>query len=206
VGQSSQSLVEAASRPFLAVLSSVAASIGRSGVHPNVLTAISLVPALAAGVAAAWGAFAAAALLLLVSGVFDLLDGAVARQTGKTSRFGALLDSSLDRLSDAAVPAGMVLYYAPHGGVIILPLLLIVSGFSVSYVRARAEGLQIELPRLWMRREDRMVLLLVGLLLAPLPFPGFAMIGGWTLAVVAILAVLSFIAAGIALGVAARNA
>lgn len=191
---------------YARVLGAVVDVIARSGVHPNALTWISLVPAIAAGVAAAYGNFIGAALLLLLSGVFDLLDGGLARATKQESRFGALLDSSLDRLSDAAVLMGMVLFYAPHGSLpVLIPLAAITSGFIISYVRARAEGLNYDLPRLWMRREDRMAILVVGLFLAPLPLPGIATPSGFTLLVVGTLAVLGFIAAGTALLAAARR-
>lgn len=191
---------------YEAVVSWAVGGIAGTGIHPNVLTVASVFPALAAGVAAAFGSFLGAALLLLLSGVFDILDGALARATGKTSRFGAILDSSLDRLSDAAVPAGLAVFYAPFDKVVIIPVLTIVSGFLVSYIRARAEGLSIELPRLWMRREDRMVLLVIGLLLQPLIVPGLALPGGLTLVTLALLTVLSFVAGGMALAAAARLA
>lgn len=191
---------------YARVLGAVVDVIARTGIHPNVLTWISLVPAIAAGLSAAYGNFVGAALLLLLSGVFDLLDGGLARATKQESRFGALLDSSLDRLSDAAVPMGMVLFYAPHGTLtVFIPLAAIVSGFIISYVRARAEGLDFSLPRLWMRREDRMTILVVGLLLAPFSLPGTSTPAGFTLLVVGILAVLGFIAAGTALLAAAKR-
>jgi CDP-diacylglycerol--glycerol-3-phosphate 3-phosphatidyltransferase len=193
-----------AARLYCDTLSEAAAAVGRTGVHPNTITALSLLPALAAGVAAAWGQFWVAAVLLLLSGVCDLLDGALARGSGKVSRFGALLDSSLDRISDAAVPAGLVLFYAPEGSVVLIPLLMIVAGYTVSYVRARAEGLDIDLPRLWMRREDRMAGMVVGLLVQPLRLSNSAGTADAMLVIIALLALMSFIAGGMALAAAAR--
>lgn len=193
-----------ATRLYRDTLSEAAAAVGRTGVHPNAITAVSLLPAMAAGVAAAWGQFWVAAVLLLLSGVCDLLDGALARVSGKVSRFGALLDSSLDRISDAAVPAGLVLYYAPEGGPALIPVLMIVAGYSVSYVRARAEGLGIDLPRLWMRREDRMAGMVLALVVHPLRLSHSAGIADAMLVIIALLALMSFIAAGMALAAAAR--
>jgi CDP-diacylglycerol--glycerol-3-phosphate 3-phosphatidyltransferase len=193
-----------ARRLYCDALSTAATAIGRTGVHPNTITVLSLLPALAAAVAAAWGQFWVAALLLLLSGTCDLLDGALARGSGKASRFGALLDSSLDRISDAAVPAGLAVFYAPEGSVVLIPVLMIVAGYTVSYVRARAEGLGIDLPRLWMRREDRMAVIIVALLVQPVHLSGSPLVGEATLVIIALLALMSFIAGGMALAAAAR--
>lgn len=197
-------MFEAARRAYESVLSAAAAAVARTGVHPNTLTWTSLVPAVVAGVAAANGAFFFAAILLLCSGLFDLLDGALARSTGKATKFGALLDSTLDRLSDAAVPAGLAVVYAPYGLVVLVPVLLIAGSFLVSYVRARAEGLGMDLPRLWMRREDRMAIMLLGLVIAPIPLPGFAVPAPILLLIVGLLAILSFAAAIAALAAGRR--
>lgn len=190
---------------YARVLGATVRAIARTGVHPNVLTIISIFPALLAGALAANGQFWGAALLLLLSGVFDLLDGGLARATGRTSRFGALLDSSLDRLSDAAVPAGLLLYYAPFGAVLLVPTAAMLAGYTVSYVRARAEGLAIDLPRLWMRREDRMAILVAALLLAPVSPADWPVPAGLTLLGVAVLAVGGWAAAAAALLAAAKR-
>jgi CDP-diacylglycerol--glycerol-3-phosphate 3-phosphatidyltransferase len=199
------SLFEAARKAYESALSAAAALLARTGVHPNTLTWISLIPAALAGFAAAGGAFVLAAVLLVCSGLFDLLDGALARSTGQTTKFGALLDSTLDRLSDAAVPAGLAVFYAPYGAIVLVPVLMIAGGFLVSYVRARAEGLGLDLPRLWMRREDRMVIMVAGLFIAWLPIPGVAMAAPTLLIVVGLLALLSFAAAVAALAAGRRG-
>ena len=146
---------------------------GARGISPDLLTLLALPPAVAAGVAAGFGWFWLAAGLMLASGVMDLLDGALARLSGRETRFGALLDSTLDRICDACVPVGLVVFFAPAlGGWAALPALAMVTGFAISYVRARAQSLQIALPRLWLRREDRFALTLLSLVLAPLGLPG----------------------------------
>lgn len=170
-------------------------AIASTGVNPNALTILSLLPAVLAGFAAATGAFMTAALLFLASGALDLLDGAIARRTGQVTRFGALLDSTLDRISDSAVPVGLVVYFAPQGLVVVIPALAILSGMIVSYVRARAEGLSIELPRLWMRRQDRLAILILALLLGYMPAPGVEMPAFFTLVTLAGLTLLGFAAA-----------
>ena len=199
-----QNLPVWAQGPYETALNALAGVVAKTGIRPDTLTLISLVPALAAGVAAAQGAFVWAALLMLLSGLFDILDGALARLTGQVSRFGALLDSTLDRLSDAAVPIGLVMIYAPHGLAVLVPALAVLSGYTVSYVRARAEGLRFELPRLWLRREDRMALMVLALVLAPVGLPGIALPAPLTLIIFAALAVAGFLAAGHALVTARR--
>jgi len=190
---------------FQRFLEAMADAISKTGLHPNAITVLSLVPAIFAGWAAAEGLFVLAAVLFLASGFLDLLDGAMARQSGRETRFGALLDSTCDRLADAAIPTGLVVYYAPHNGVVVIPVLAIVSGFIISYVRARAEGLNMELPRLWMRRQDRLGLMVLALLLAPVPLTGMNVPAPVTLIIVAILTVLGFAAAVTALMHAAKS-
>ncbi len=90
--------------------------LSRTGVTPNTLTVMGFLVGVAAGVLVARAYFLAGGLVVLLAGAFDLLDGPVARATGKTSRFGGLLDSALDRLSEAAVLAGILAYYVYNGG------------------------------------------------------------------------------------------
>jgi CDP-diacylglycerol--glycerol-3-phosphate 3-phosphatidyltransferase len=164
------------------------------GVTPNGLTYAALLVALASGVAAAMSHFVLAAVLLLVSGALDLLDGIVARAAHRTSRFGALLDSTVDRLADALPLLGLVVACArsPLASAVLVTAMM--TGFAVSYVRARAEGLGIQLPPLFMRRAERLVFLLVALLAGSVSWPGFSgqavMLG-----IIAIMALLSLVAA-----------
>lgn len=153
----------------------------------NALTYTSLVFAGFAGVAAALGHFGIAAALVVVSGLFDLVDGVVARATNTVSRWGALLDSSVDRLADGLPLVGVIAYYADSGLVVILPALAMLGAFSVSYVRARSDALGAVLPPLYMRRAERLLLLtlsfVAGLVMhdGPVPSPllllGVSMLG-----------------------------
>lgn len=154
------------------VLTSIGGALGRIGISPNAITWLSLVIAAASGVAVLQGAFATGAVLLIVSGLCDVLDGAVARATGKTSPFGALLDSTVDRLADALPLVGMMVYFASRPGLALVPALAMLGSFVVPYVRARAEGLGVSLPPLFMRRAERLVLLILSLLLGTLPIAG----------------------------------
>ncbi len=177
--------------------------LARVGVTPNMLTYGALLLALAAGVAVALGHFIAAAVILLLSGLCDVLDGMVARATGLTTKFGALLDSTVDRFSDALPLLGLVVYLAPYGWFAGLPAAAMLGALSISYVRARAEALGATIPPLFMRRAERLLLLAgtlavggIGLRI-PVPHP-FLVLG------LAITSVLSFAAAIAALRAAHR--
>jgi CDP-diacylglycerol--glycerol-3-phosphate 3-phosphatidyltransferase len=164
------------------------------GVTPNSLTYAALFLALASGVAAAFAQYLLAALLLLLSGALDLLDGVVARAGRLSSRFGALLDSTADRLADALPLLGLIVTcsHVPLASMVLV--LAMLSGFAVSYVRARAEGLGASLPPLFMRRAERLVLLLLALMVGAIKLPGFPSQVAM-LSIIAVMGVLSFVAA-----------
>ncbi len=177
-------------------------ALGRAGVTADGLTYTSLLLAAAAGLAAAFGAFALAAGLVVASGLCDLLDGVVARATHTASTYGALLDSVIDRLADALPLLGLVVYYADEGAVVAIPALAMLGGFTVSYVRARAEGLGIRLPPLFMRRAERVSLVTGSLLLGLVALPSLPVRAPLLLVGVALIALLGFVAAGWALHIA----
>jgi CDP-diacylglycerol---glycerol-3-phosphate 3-phosphatidyltransferase len=179
-------------------------ALAQLGVSANGLTYASLVIAAFAGVAAALGHFLAAALFLVVSGVCDILDGAVARASGRATRYGALLDSTIDRLSDAFPLLGLIVYYAGSPAAVLLSAFAMLSSFAVSYVRARAEALGAELPPLFMRRAERFIFLTTSLLLGALPL-GPSLPDRLTLAGVSLMGLLSAVGTVIALRAAQRT-
>lgn len=183
-----------AARSAYASLLELGRWLSRQGITPNALTYVALAFAVGSGVAAAAGAYLLAAILLLVSSVFDLLDGIVARAAQLSSRFGALLDSTVDRLADALPLLGLAVACAETQLAAPLLMLAIVTGFAVSYVRARAEGLGIKLPTLFMRRAERIALLLAALLVGSISVPGFPSQAAM-LSIVAVMAALSLVAA-----------
>lgn len=156
-----------------AVLAALARPLLRLGLSPDHLSIASLGPAFAAALAAAEGAFILAAGLVLASGLCDVLDGAMARAGGCGTRRGALLDSTLDRAADALPLVGLCAALAPHGTAW-LPALTMMTGFTVPYARARAEALGARLPALWMRRPERLLLLVVSMALADVTIPQLA--------------------------------
>jgi len=127
------------------VLDPLSHLLARLGIQPSLLSMIGLFAALAAGAAVAAGYISQGGWLFLFSGPFDALDGALARTAGLESRFGAFLDSFIDRYSEAAVLFGILCWatFRDHPILVLLTFLSMVGSFMVSYARARAGGLNI---------------------------------------------------------------
>jgi CDP-diacylglycerol--glycerol-3-phosphate 3-phosphatidyltransferase len=140
--------------------------LSKTGVTPNTLTVLGFLVSVAAGVLVAKGYFLAGGLVVLFAGAFDLLDGPVARATGKTTKFGGFLDSTLDRLSEAAVIGGILAYYAFNEGTweSLLAFGCFVGSVMVSYLRARAEGLGIKCEVGIFTRAERVIVMSIGLI------------------------------------------
>lgn len=121
----------------------IAAGFGRLGLTPNHLTLIGFGIAVVAALAAAAQSWFAAGVLLIVGAAFDLLDGALARATGHTTRLGAFMDSVFDRAGEAVVYVGILAGLAESGwaGAPLFAAAAMASAFMVSYVRAKSEGL-----------------------------------------------------------------
>jgi CDP-diacylglycerol--glycerol-3-phosphate 3-phosphatidyltransferase len=113
------------------------------------------------------GHFFLGGFLVLLSGAFDLLDGALARASGRVTKFGALLDSTFDRFSEAALLIGLIAHYAAINSYseILLIAAAIVGSMTTSYVRARAEGLGIKCEVGIFTRPERVILLAIGLII-----------------------------------------
>jgi CDP-diacylglycerol---glycerol-3-phosphate 3-phosphatidyltransferase len=132
------------------------------GVTPNMISAVGFAGNVAAAAFAAGGQLRVAGALMLIFSALDLLDGALARKTGTVTRFGAIFDSVLDRLSEAAVLAGLLFHYTQigsHTQEVVLCYAAIIGSLMVSYVRARAEGIGLELREGLFTRAERVILL-----------------------------------------------
>ncbi len=131
------------------------------GVTPNMVSAAGFIGNVAAACLAAGGQFLAAGIVMLVFSGLDLLDGALARKTGTVTKFGAVFDSVLDRLSEAAVLGGLLYHYTDAGRTtpVVLCYAAIVGSVLVSYVRARAEGIGLTLREGLFTRAERVLLL-----------------------------------------------
>jgi len=138
----------------------------KTGLTPNVLTVLGLLLALGVAWILSTGHFFLGGFLVLVSGAFDLLDGALARTSGRSTRFGALLDSTFDRFSEAAVFLGLLAYYANQGShqELVLVGAGLVGSMMTSYVRARAEGLGLTCEVGIFTRPERVIVLAIGLI------------------------------------------
>lgn len=152
--------------------------LSAAGVAPNALTAVGWALALLAGLLFGMGEVRFAGAVMLLAGLFDALDGAVARESGRMSDFGAFLDSTLDRFSEAAVFIGIIFLYAASAR----PLEALGAGaalaFSLltSYARARAEGLGYECEVGVLERAGRVTLLSLAAV------SGLLTIGVWVVA------------------------
>lgn len=147
-----------------AIFSPMARILAQLGISPNHLTVMGLVASTAAGVLVAWGRFRPAGIVLLLAALCDVLDGAVARASNRTSVFGAFLDSTVDRFAEMFFLAGVLVYFIhgePSTLYAVLTFLAAGGSFMVSYTRARAEGLGLTCEVGVMERPERVVLLLI---------------------------------------------
>jgi len=145
--------------------------LGRLGFTPNALTVIGSLLTASVGLLVAQGWFIAAGVCLWLFSLTDTLDGALARATDRVSLFGAFLDSVCDRYAEAAVFFGLLWWYQSSGDLfgVVLSYLAIVGSLMVSYARARAEGVGLQAADVgWFQRPERILLLGLGLLIAPL--------------------------------------
>ncbi len=150
---------------FTKVLGPVAALLVRLGISPDVVTVVGTL-GVAAGALVFYprGQFLVGTLVITLFVFADTLDGIMARSTGRSSSWGAYLDSTLDRVGDAAVFGGLVLWYAGHGNdaaMAALALACLILGSVVSYSKARAEGLGMTANVGIAERADRLVAVLV---------------------------------------------
>jgi len=142
--------------------------LARTPLTPNIITWAGFGITVIAGALAATEHFLAAGIVVLAAGLCDMLDGALARTTGKTTRFGAILDSTLDRLSEAVILISLLSIFVRSQLVAesILAAVALAGSLIVSYTRARMEGLGIECKAGLFTRPERIVILALGLLLS----------------------------------------
>jgi CDP-diacylglycerol--glycerol-3-phosphate 3-phosphatidyltransferase len=154
---------EASKDALLFVLRPLVRLLSTMRVRPDTLTVVGWTLALGAAVLFGLGYARAAGAVMLLGGLFDALDGAVARESNRMSSFGAFLDSTLDRLSESAVFVGLVFFYASSSRPLEAALAGLAMTFSLltSYARARAEGLNISCEVGLLERAGRVVILSV---------------------------------------------
>jgi CDP-diacylglycerol--glycerol-3-phosphate 3-phosphatidyltransferase len=155
---------EKAQKRYYRVMEKVAYPLVSAGISPNHITVAGMLLSLAAGVLFATGAIFWGGMLLWASALMDPIDGTVARLSGKVSRFGALLDSTLDRYSEFFVFFGLMFYFR-GGRMLFVVMLALMGSIMVSYVKARAESLGQKEFRGLMQRPERIILLIAGTVL-----------------------------------------
>jgi CDP-diacylglycerol--glycerol-3-phosphate 3-phosphatidyltransferase len=152
---------------FKKLLEPVARWLGSRNANPNWLTTLGFVLSIFCAYEIAEGKLVVGGILVLLSGLFDTIDGAVARKTGRVTRFGAVYDSTIDRYSEVAVFFGLGFFLIGHQFYFtsIAAVFAIGGSIMVSYIRARAETLGFKANVGLVRRQERVVILGCGLLL-----------------------------------------
>jgi CDP-diacylglycerol---glycerol-3-phosphate 3-phosphatidyltransferase len=164
-------LIERTVRPFGRVLA-------RLGVSPNALTTFGLLLTAIAAFLVARGHYLAAGGVLVLGGAMDTFDGAVARESGRATPYGGFYDAVSDRISDGMILAAVAWSVAARPRLLMLTLAALVAAEVTSYVRARAEAIDLDCSVGLLERAERALLIVLGLLVAPLLEPVL-----WVLAV-----------------------
>ena len=164
--------------------------LAKTGITPNTITWLGFLLSAGGGALIVTRHIFAAGWVVLVAGLFDMMDGALARYTKRVTQSGAILDSTLDRLAEAVLLLSILLLYAREGSIIgiLLVGITLVGSLLVSYIRARAESLDIECQVGLFTRPERVIVLALGLLLSQ--------IDNALIIALAIIAVFSFFTAG----------
>jgi len=149
------------------IIEPIARALAWLGIPPNVVTVTGFVLNIGVGIVLALGYIRWGGVCIILAAIFDALDGTLARIVGRTSRFGAFLDSTIDRLSEAVIFLGLLIWYTRLGArqEILLIYATIVGSTMVSYTRARAEGLGLSCKVGILTRMERTIVLITGLLL-----------------------------------------
>ncbi len=161
----------------------VAQAISRTGLTPNQVTALGFLLNVIAAVLVGYGLFIAGALVMLLGGVLDLIDGALARLTRRATAFGSVFDAVMDRYAEGVVLFGLLIWELNHGKTVepALVFATVVGSFLVSYTRARSEVIKMDVKDGLFTRAERVVLLALALILAGVPY---VLVGAlWVLAV-----------------------
>jgi CDP-diacylglycerol---glycerol-3-phosphate 3-phosphatidyltransferase len=149
--------VEAVTRP-------VGRGLGRTGITPNVLTTLGLLLTALATYLVGSGALVLGAWVLVLGGLMDTFDGAVARATNRSTPFGSFYDSVSDRISDGVILGGLAWFLRDQPRLFVLAVVALVAAEVTSYVRAKAEAIDLECSVGILERAERAILLMIGLL------------------------------------------
>ncbi|OPY81525.1 MAG: CDP-diacylglycerol--inositol 3-phosphatidyltransferase [Syntrophorhabdus sp. PtaU1.Bin153] len=150
---------------------------GRRIINPNILTVCGALLSIAVCCAVSWGNLILGGVVLLASGLLDLMDGALARSSDQVTPFGGFLDSVLDRYSDLLVICGVLVYFMRQNDdmLSIVTFIAAIGIAIIPYVKARAEAASLSCNTGLLERPERIVILLVGLLSSLLSYAVFAL-------------------------------
>lgn len=174
------------------VVDPVARALLRARISPDAVTIAGTVGVIVGAVGfATRGHFIIALIIVTLSALTDLIDGAMARAMGRSRRFGALLDSTMDRVADGAIFGAVAYWLGTHGfrSATVAALLCLVIGQVVSYVKARAEGLGLTANVGIAERPERLILIGIGGLLHGLGIPYALEVTLWVLAALSLITV-----------------
>src|SRR3990172_7577342 len=148
------------------LLDPIVRALSLARIHPNALTSLGLALNIVAAVLFGKGKFFAAGLVVMAAGLFDMVDGRVARVTDRVTPFGAFFDSVIDRYSDMALYMGLLVYYArgERFFYVVLVALVMAGSVMISYARARAESLIPSCKVGFLRRPQRILLIIISAL------------------------------------------
>src|ERR1700722_9678062 len=151
---------------FGRIINAIVSALALSRVHPNVLTFVGLLINIWAAFLFAGGKFRWAGVVVIGAGLFDMVDGRVARETNRVTRFGAFFDSVLDRYSDLGLLVGLLVYYGSinRASYVVLTSVVMTASVMISYTRSRAENIIPTCKVGFLERPERVVLLIIGAL------------------------------------------
>lgn len=155
-----------------AISQPVARAVARTGVTPNQVTMLGFGLNVIAAVLVGYGLLAAGGIVMLAGGALDLVDGAVARLTGRATPFGSVFDAVMDRCGEGAILFGLLIWELNQGRRLQPALIFaaVVGSFLVSYTRARSEVIRVAVKEGLFTRAERVVLLALALLLYRVPY------------------------------------
>src|SRR5437660_10182669 len=148
------------------IIRRIVRALALSKINPNVLTFLGLVINMVAATFLAVGIFRTSGCVIIFAGLFDMVDGRVARETNRVTRFGAFFDSVLDRYSDIALLVGLLVYYGTinRASYVVLTAIVMAASVMISYTRTRAENIVPTCKVGFLERPERIVLFIIGAL------------------------------------------
>jgi CDP-diacylglycerol---glycerol-3-phosphate 3-phosphatidyltransferase len=148
------------------IIRMIVRGLALSRINPNVLTFLGLVINMVAAAFLAFGNFRTAGFVIIFAGLFDMVDGRVARATNQVTRFGGFFDSVLDRYSDIALLVGLLVYYGTinRPSYVVLTAIVMAASVMISYTRSRAENIIPTCKVGFLERPERVVLFIIGAL------------------------------------------